>query len=164
MRQRAPWWVRRESIRLQCGRPGFDTWVRKIPGGEIGYPLQYPCLENPIIYNSGSQSGVTLPSREHQETLLAVLTKGYCQHLVSRGQGCCQTPHNTPHHGCPPCSISPNGFRTGFFRKVRQKDNCCLVAQSYLTLCDPIDCSMTGLPFFGNGMKTDLFQCMCFDF
>ena len=48
------------------------------------------------FYNSGSQPGVTLPSREHQETLLPVLTKGYCQHLVSRGQGCCQTPHNTP--------------------------------------------------------------------
>ena len=30
------------------------------------------------FYNSGSQPGVTLPSREHQETLLPVLTKGYC--------------------------------------------------------------------------------------
>ena len=26
-----PWWLRRQSIRLQCGRPGFDPWVRKIP-------------------------------------------------------------------------------------------------------------------------------------
>ena len=26
-----PWWLRGESICLQCGRPGFDPWVRKIP-------------------------------------------------------------------------------------------------------------------------------------
>ena len=54
---------------LQCGRPGFDPWVGKIPlekgkathsdmasipvsgrspGGEHGNPLQSSCLENPI--------------------------------------------------------------------------------------------------------------------
>ena len=26
-----PWWLRQKSICLQCGRPGFDPWVRKIP-------------------------------------------------------------------------------------------------------------------------------------
>ena len=26
-----PWWLRRESICLQCGRPGFHPWVGKIP-------------------------------------------------------------------------------------------------------------------------------------
>ena len=26
-----PWWLRRECICLQCGRPGFDPWVGKIP-------------------------------------------------------------------------------------------------------------------------------------
>ena len=26
-----PWWLRQESICLQCGRPRFDCWVRKIP-------------------------------------------------------------------------------------------------------------------------------------
>ena len=25
------WWLRWQSICLQCGRPGFDLWVRKIP-------------------------------------------------------------------------------------------------------------------------------------
>ena len=29
------------------GRPGFDPWVRKIPGEGPGNPLQYSCLENP---------------------------------------------------------------------------------------------------------------------
>ena len=31
--------------RLQCGRPGFNPWVRKIPL-EKGYPLQNYGLEN----------------------------------------------------------------------------------------------------------------------
>ena len=26
-----PWWLRGQSICLQCGRPGFDPWVWKIP-------------------------------------------------------------------------------------------------------------------------------------
>ena len=25
------WWLRQESVCLQCGRPGFNPWVRKIP-------------------------------------------------------------------------------------------------------------------------------------
>ena len=29
-------------------RPGFDPWVRKIPGGGHGNPLQYSCLQNPM--------------------------------------------------------------------------------------------------------------------
>ena len=29
-RTRLPWWRRRQSICLQCGRPGFDPWVGKI--------------------------------------------------------------------------------------------------------------------------------------
>ena len=31
----------------RCRRRGFDPWVRKIPGGRDGNPLQYSCLENP---------------------------------------------------------------------------------------------------------------------
>jgi len=34
------------AICLQCGRPGFDTWVRKIPWRRESYPLQYSILEN----------------------------------------------------------------------------------------------------------------------
>ena len=29
-RVRLPWWLRQHSVCLQCGRPGFDPWVRKI--------------------------------------------------------------------------------------------------------------------------------------
>ena len=31
---------------LQCGRPGFNPWVGKIPCRRQGYPLQYSGLEN----------------------------------------------------------------------------------------------------------------------
>ena len=29
-------------------RPGFNLWVKKIPGGGNSNPLQYCCLENPV--------------------------------------------------------------------------------------------------------------------
>ena len=35
-----------QSRRLK--RLGFNPWVRKIPGGGHGNPLQYSCLENPM--------------------------------------------------------------------------------------------------------------------
>ena len=37
-------------------RHGFDPWVRKIPGGGRGNPLQYSCLENPWTGPGGLQS------------------------------------------------------------------------------------------------------------
>ena len=33
-------------ICLQCGKPGFDPWVWKIPWRRNGYPLRYSCLVN----------------------------------------------------------------------------------------------------------------------
>ena len=38
------WWC--VCYCLQCGRPGFNPWVRKIPGEGKGYPIQYSGLEN----------------------------------------------------------------------------------------------------------------------
>ena len=32
----------------QCRRPGFNPWVKKIPGEGSGNPLQYSCLGNPM--------------------------------------------------------------------------------------------------------------------
>jgi len=45
-----PWWLRwKRRIHLQCRKPRFNPWVRKIP-----YPLathsQYSCLENSMDY------------------------------------------------------------------------------------------------------------------
>ena len=33
-----PWLLRRYRIRLQCGRPGFDPWVGKIPWRRVWQP------------------------------------------------------------------------------------------------------------------------------
>ena len=33
---------------LPSRRPELSPWVRKIPGGGNGNPLQYSCLENPM--------------------------------------------------------------------------------------------------------------------
>ena len=46
-----PLWLSWYRIRLQCGRPGFDSWVDLLQGrspgeGKKGYPLQYSGLEN----------------------------------------------------------------------------------------------------------------------
>ena len=45
-RLRLLWWLRWWRICLQCGRLGFDPWIRKIPGEGNGYPLWYSCLKN----------------------------------------------------------------------------------------------------------------------
>jgi len=34
---------------LHSRRLGFDPWVWKIPGEGNGNPLQYSCLENPMV-------------------------------------------------------------------------------------------------------------------
>ena len=44
------------KICLQCGRPGFDPWVGKVPWRRNGYPLQYSGLENSM---EGIVHGVT---------------------------------------------------------------------------------------------------------
>ena len=33
-----PWWLRQWRICLQCGRPGFDPWVEKIPRRKAWQP------------------------------------------------------------------------------------------------------------------------------
>ena len=37
-----------KSVCLQCGRPGFDARVGKIPWRRKWQPLRYSCLENPM--------------------------------------------------------------------------------------------------------------------
>ena len=47
---------------LQCGKPGFDPWVGKIPGEGHGNPLQYSCLESP--HGQRSLAGYSLKGRK----------------------------------------------------------------------------------------------------
>ena len=61
-----PWWLRRLSVCLQCGRPGFDPWVGKIPGRGNGNPLQYSCLENP--FDGGAWQAIVDRGRRESDT------------------------------------------------------------------------------------------------
>ena len=72
---------------LQCQRPKFNPWIRKIPGsGEAnGNPLQYSCLENPMdrgvwraTEHAGARTGhnlVTNPPPAHSIPQLLTLVK-----------------------------------------------------------------------------------------
>ena len=50
-----PWWLREQRLCLQCGRPGFNLWIGKMPcrGLGNGNPLQYSCLENCMAEEPG---------------------------------------------------------------------------------------------------------------
>ena len=37
--QGLPWWLRWWRICLQCGRPGFNSWIRKIPLRKVWLPI-----------------------------------------------------------------------------------------------------------------------------
>ena len=41
-----PFWLRWQKICLQCRRPGFNSWVGKIPWGRERLPTQYYGLGN----------------------------------------------------------------------------------------------------------------------
>ena len=46
-----PGWHSGKEPACQCRRlkrHGFNPWVRNIPGGGHGNPIQYSCLENPM--------------------------------------------------------------------------------------------------------------------
>ena len=47
-RAASQWWLRWLRICLQCRRPGFRSWVKKVPREENGNPVQYSCLENSV--------------------------------------------------------------------------------------------------------------------
>ena len=48
-------WLSWERMCLQCGRPGFDSWVGKIPWRRKGYPLQYSGEFHGLYSSWGSQ-------------------------------------------------------------------------------------------------------------
>ena len=51
---RLPWWLRWERICLQCGRPGFDPWIGKIPWGRAWqHPPVFLTGESPWTEESG---------------------------------------------------------------------------------------------------------------
>ena len=45
-REGLPWRLRQSRSHVQCGRPGLDPWVGKIPWRREWLPTLYSCLEN----------------------------------------------------------------------------------------------------------------------
>ena len=58
------WWLRWRRIRLQCKRPGFDPWVRKISWRREWQPTPV-CLLGEF---HGQRSLVGYSSRGHKES------------------------------------------------------------------------------------------------
>ena len=42
-----PWWLRQQRIHLQCRRPGFDPWIKKVPWRRAWQPTPAFLPENP---------------------------------------------------------------------------------------------------------------------
>ena len=68
------------DVCLQCGRPGFDPWVRKIPGEGNGNPLHYSCLDNPM---DGGAWWATVHRAAKSRTQLGNFTVCLCGYSVA---------------------------------------------------------------------------------
>ena len=73
-----------EESTCQGRRPrrcGFNLWVRKIPGGGRGNPLQYSCLENPMDRGAWQAA---VPGVAKSQTWLKQHSTHTCTFLSSR--------------------------------------------------------------------------------
>jgi len=61
-----PWWLRGLSVCLQCGRPGFDPWVRKIPWRRKWQPT--PVFLPGKSHGRRSLVGYSLRGRKESDT------------------------------------------------------------------------------------------------
>ena len=55
---RLPWWAQTVKNLPAKRFDGFDPWLGRFPGGELGNPLQYSCLENPWTEELGGLQSV----------------------------------------------------------------------------------------------------------
>ena len=69
------------SVYLQCGIPGFDPWIGKIPVEGNGNPLQYSCLENSM---DGGAWWATVRGITKSQTWLSDFT--FFHFLLSEGR------------------------------------------------------------------------------
>ena len=88
----------------QCGRlkiPGFDPWVGKIPWRGHSDPLQYSCLENPMLRGpwQATDLRVTRVRHDWNDFLLLLFS---CSFMFNSLQ-----PHGRQHSRLPCLSPSP---------------------------------------------------------
>ena len=73
-----PWWLRRSSVCLQCGRPGFDPWVGKIPwrrkwqSTPVLLPGKSHGQRNLVGYSPWGCKELDMTKRLHRETQIKV--------------------------------------------------------------------------------------------
>ena len=92
-------------------------------------------------------------------TLLSLKVEGprvsECRWLPEAGKGKEGTSPLVSKRGMQPywhCFIA-DGIFVGLW-PIEVQGNCCWVAQSCLTLCDPMDCSMTGFPVLNHFLES----------
>ena len=110
-----------------------ETWVQSL-GWEDGNPFYYSCLENSMDRGAGGLLSLVLKSQtplsdwvHHTNSALATLSKDEEKIGVLK--------LSLWHWTTGLCAWSLLGQLT-----------CCSVAQLYVTLCDPMNCSMPGFP------------------
>ena len=63
---RLPWWLKWWRMHLQCGRPGFNLWVGKIPWRRAWKPtLLFLPGESPWPEEHGGLQSMELPTVQH---------------------------------------------------------------------------------------------------
>ena len=123
-----------EDSTCQYRRHKFDYWVRQVPGEGDGNPLQYPCLGNlvgggvwlALVYGVSKESDMTELLNETNQ----------------RGKE-----YNYPYLEL---DLAPHFHLELVLYYLKEVNNLKIqfssVAQSCLSLCDPMDHSTAGLP------------------
>ena len=135
-------------IRLQCGGPGFDPWVGKIPWRRTWQPIPVLAWRIPWTEEPGGVESMGLQRVKHdwptKHSTAAAKSPQSCPTLCD------------PIHGSPPGSAVPGILQARTLEwvaisfsnawKVKSESE---VAQSCPTLCNPMDCSLPGSSVHG---------------
>ena len=128
-------------------RPGFDPWVGKIPWRREGYPLQYSGLENSMNYSpwghkkSDTTEWLSLHSLKWRTDSLekTLMLRNWRQKEKGLAEEMFRKHHCLSGHEFEQILENSGGQKSlsGYCPCIHTKQH-----QSYLTLCDPMDCSL----------------------
>ena len=118
---------------LQCRKPGFNSWVGKIPWRRKWQPLQYFCLENPMDRGAWQTTvhWVTRVGHDLETKPLPYTHKNIYMHIYI--------------YICLEMRFYFS-FILGSFRSRVSINSVQFVSRSCPTLCNPMGCNIPGLP------------------
>ena len=100
-----PWWLRWWRIYLQCGRRGFDSWVRKVPQRRewlptpVFLPGEFHRQRSLARYSPwGSQRDTTEPQHYYVHIYIHVYTHIHIYMHIASLNYCWITNHPNNHH------------------------------------------------------------------